>query len=101
MVDRAERRYPDFENNLHRARRPISFVCVHFSADFDHNIMASPCVHDPVNELIVVDNREGVQFARLGEALQQGIAKARHEVDALVMRTSCCQMVGSRGSRRA
>ena len=80
----AQRRFPVFEINSHLARRPISFVCVRFSPDFEHNLLASPCVHDPLNELIVVDNREGAHFARLGEALHKGIAKAKHDLVALV-----------------
>lgn len=61
-------------------RRPISFVTVHFSDDLQHNLLRSPCIDDPFNELIVVDNRGNLRFDTLGKALLHGIAQARHDL---------------------
>lgn len=66
------------------ATRPISFVTAHFSGDLAHNLAMSECVHDPRNQLIVVDNRNNLFHATLGAAYEHGIAQARHELVALV-----------------
>jgi len=77
------RRYPALPER-HVARQPISFVTVHFSGDLAHNLAQSECVADPVNELVVVDNRHNLAFDTLGQALEAGIARARHDLVALV-----------------
>jgi hypothetical protein len=79
----APRRYPALPEP-HVARRPISFVTVHFSGDLAHNLARSECVADPCNELIVVDNRHNLSYDTLGQALEAGIARARHDLVALV-----------------
>ncbi|MDQ3289547.1 MAG: sulfotransferase [Pseudomonadota bacterium] len=65
-------------------QRPISFVTVHFSGDIQHNLLASECVATPINELIVVDNRENLFFSTLGAALLHGVEQAQHALVALV-----------------
>jgi Sulfotransferase family len=67
-----------------RARRPMSFVTVRFSDDFEHNLDRSSCVHDPLNELIVVDNRGNLFFDSLSAAFEEGVRRARCDVVALV-----------------
>ncbi len=64
--------------------RPISFVCVRFSDELQQNLLKSDCVHDPRNELIVVDNRQNLFFQSLGAAFNDGIGKATHELIALI-----------------
>lgn len=67
-----------------RPRRPLSLVVVHYSDDFVHNLMRSPCVADPLNELVVVDNRGNVHFDTLSQAIIAGLARARHDLVAVV-----------------
>lgn len=77
------RRYPRFDP-VASATRSLSFVTVRFSDDFVHNLAISPCVRDARNELIVVENRGNVFHRTLSEALCAGIARARHDLIALV-----------------
>ncbi|SFE41426.1 sulfotransferase [Roseivivax sediminis] len=84
MTGTAGRQLPALPRDLPAPTRPISFVCVRYSAEFTHNLRASGCVHDPMNELVVVDNRRNIFFPTLGAALVHGIGKARHDLVALV-----------------
>jgi hypothetical protein len=88
MADRGStaqaRRYPVIASGLPEPPRPLSFVCVAFSGEFQHNLDRSACVHDPRHELIVVDNREDIFFVTLGQALNDGIDRARHDLVVLV-----------------
>lgn len=65
-------------------QRPISFVCVRRSPDFVDRALTSFCIHDPLNELIVVDNRFGVFHPNLTQAMNIGIARARHDLIILL-----------------
>jgi hypothetical protein len=65
-------------------RRPVSFVTVWFSDEIHHNVEKSPCVHDPMNEFIVVDNRGNAFHDNLGRAMVEGLARARHDLVAFV-----------------
>jgi hypothetical protein len=66
------------------ARRPLSLVVVHYCDDLAHNLLRSPCVADPLNQLVVVDNRGNVHFDTLSQAILAGLARARHELVAVV-----------------
>lgn len=79
-----ERTFPVIPKPSGPATRPISFVCVHFCDDLEHNLLKSPCVHDSLNQLIIVDNRQNVFFETLGKALVHGMQQARHDLIALV-----------------
>ena len=74
------RELPEIDQGLPAPTRPISFVCVRFSDEFEHNAMVSDCVHDPLNEFIVIDNRSNLYFQTLGQAMNAGIEQARHEL---------------------
>lgn len=78
------RRFPKIEKGLPSPARPVSFICVRFSGEFEHNIWQSECVHDERNEFIVVDNRANAHFATLGQAICAGIDKAHHELLVIV-----------------
>lgn len=88
MGNKIERRvtriYPEIEAEIHYSKVPISFVCVRFSDEFEHNIVKSQCVHDPLNELIVVDNRQNLYFDTLGQAINHGLAQATNELIVVV-----------------
>jgi hypothetical protein len=57
-----------------------SFVVVRFSTEYDHNFHQSDCAHDPENEVVLIENRGNLRFPRLGEALNEGIEQAQHEI---------------------
>lgn len=78
------RTYPVLPTDLPPAQTPISFVCVRFSGDFEHNILASECVHDPLNQFIVVNNENNLFFPTLCQAMQHGIDQAEHDLIAVV-----------------
>lgn len=78
------RQYPIIQNGLPTPRRPISFVCVRFCDEFDHNISKSECVHNPANEFIVVENTQNLFFQTLGQAVNHGIAEAKHDLICVV-----------------
>ena len=62
----------------------MSFVVVHFSDDYFHNILRSECVHRPLNELITIDNRQNLRHDNLSQAINAGIARATHDIVAIV-----------------
>jgi len=80
----SQRHYPIIPANLQAATWPISFICVKYSDEFDHNILVSECIHDEMNEFIVVDNRSNVFFETLGQAINHGISQARNELIVFV-----------------
>jgi Sulfotransferase family len=67
-----------------RPERPITFVTVLFSGEFDHNLARSSCIREPMNQLVVVDNRGNVFFDSLSAALQDGVRRARHDLVVFV-----------------
>ncbi len=79
-----EREYPKIEEALTKAVRPISFVCVRFSDEYDHNLATCDVVHDPMNQFILVDNSQNLHFPTLGAAIRHGIAQAKHDLIAVV-----------------
>ncbi len=81
---RALRSYPEFDKSLPAPTRPISFVCVRFCDDFLHNLATSPAVHDPMNQLIVIDNTANLSFDTLSAAMCAGLKQARHDLVAFV-----------------
>jgi hypothetical protein len=66
------------------ATRPLSIVTVHFSGDLEHNLLRSPCVADPLNQLVRVDNVGNIHFDTLSQAIQSGLDQARHDLVAVV-----------------
>lgn len=82
-VTTSARRLPSFAAGG-APRRPISFVTVHYSGDLRHNLDRSACVHDPLNELVVVDNRGNVFFDTLSAAIREGASRARHDLVVFV-----------------
>ena len=78
------REYPSCCANNPVPTRPISFVCVRFCAEIDHNLLKSTCVHDPLNQLVIIDNTQNLFFPNLGAALNAGINQAQHDLIALI-----------------
>jgi len=78
------RRYPKISVGIPEPTRPISFICVKYSNYFQHNILTSECIHDDLNEFIVVDNRSNIFYQTLGEAINAGIAQAHHDLLVIV-----------------
>ena len=64
--------------------RPLSIVTVHFSGDLEHNLLRSPCVADPLNQLVRVDNVGNIHFDTLSQAIQSGMDRACHDLVAVV-----------------
>ena len=60
--------------------RPISFVVVRFSEEFDHNIAASRCFSASLNQLVVVDNTATLRHSSLPVAINVGLDRAEHEL---------------------
>jgi hypothetical protein len=79
-----QRKYPTIPTNLEQPHRPVSFICVKYSDEFHHNISTSECVLDALNEFIVVDNRSNIFFQTFGQAVNAGIAQARHDLLVIV-----------------
>jgi len=64
--------------------RPLSFVVVVFSNEYFHNLLRSTCVNDSFNQLITVENTANLSYANLSEAINAGLAQARHELLVVV-----------------
>jgi Sulfotransferase family len=77
------RQYPTLPITRKPAR-PVSFVVVHFSDDYFHNILGSEAVQDPLNQLITIDNRQNLFFDNLAQAVNTGLERAVHELIAVV-----------------
>jgi hypothetical protein len=72
---------PSFYTDAHlQPKRPISFVVVRFSDEYQHNFARSDCSTDPLNEVILVDNTSNLFFNSLSLAMAQGIAQASHDL---------------------
>ena len=84
MTDDKIRNYPKITKNLPPPTRPISFICVKFSDEFQHNIVTSESIHDNLNEFIVVDNRSDIFFQTLGQAMYTGIIQAKNDLLVIV-----------------
>ena len=78
------REYPKIPHNLANPIRPVSFICVKFSDEFEHNISQSECVHDALNEFIVIDNTANLFYPTLGQAICAGISQAQYELLVVV-----------------
>lgn len=79
-----ERQYPKMPKDLPEPVRPISFVCIRFSDEFEHNILQSECIHDELNQFIVVDNRLNLYYPTLAQAINAGIEQAVHDLIVVV-----------------
>lgn len=78
------RDFPIIAPPLKPPTRPISFVVVKFSDEFEHNFALSPCAVDPLNQTVVIDNTANLFYANLSAAINAGIAAAEHELIAIV-----------------
>lgn len=78
------REYPEISENFTTPIRPISFVCVKYCNEFQHNILKSECIHDPLNEFIVVDNTSNLFFTSMAQAILEGANKAKHDLIVVV-----------------
>jgi len=76
--------YPKIKAGLPSPIRPISFICVKYSDEFQYNIATSECIHYDLNEFIVVDNQSDVFFNTLGQAINAGISQARNDLLVIV-----------------
>ena len=79
-----KRDYPVIPDTYAQPVRPVSFVCVKYSGEYFHNLLKSTCIDSSQNQLITVDNTQNVFFSTLGEAINEGIAQAEHELIAVV-----------------
>ena len=80
----AERNYPVIQSNLPAPAQPVSFICVRFSEEYNHNILKSDCIHAPLNQFITIDNRCNAFFDTLGQAINAGIEQAQHDLLVIV-----------------
>lgn len=79
-----QRQYPVCAIDGEPAQRPMSFVVVRFSSEFEHNFEPSRCAGNPLNEVIVVDNTANLFFDNLSSAIRHGIERATNELVAVV-----------------
>lgn len=80
----SNRTYPKLPGAGRSPNRPISFVVVRFSGEYEHNFLRSECVSSQFNEVIEVDNRGNLFFDNLSEAMLHGVSRARHDLIAFV-----------------
>ena len=78
------RTYPVIPPGLPSAKRPISFICVRFSGDYEHNILLSDCIYNPLNQFITVDNRSNLFFPNLCSAINSALPNVMHDLVAVV-----------------
>ena len=78
------RQFPVIPKSDRQPSRPISFVVVRFSKEIDHNIMISPCVHNPINQLIIVDNTSNIHYDSLSGAINSGLEQAENDLVVIV-----------------
>ena len=78
------RKYPEIDKKFTAPTCPISFVCVKYSNEFEHNILKSECIHDKLNEFIVVDNTCNLFFSSMVQAILEGTSKAKHDLVIVV-----------------
>ena len=78
------RRYPVIDDDPNSSQVPVSFVVVRFSDDYEHNILRSPCVSKPVNQLVTVDNRRGLRYDTLSAAINAGLDRTEHDLIVVV-----------------
>lgn len=76
----AARRYPVLAELPGQQVRPVSFVVVRFSGEYEHNILRSECVSSPEHQLVSIFNVGNLAHGRLGEAINAGLDQARHEI---------------------
>ena len=80
MSDQEARQYPVLDRPAGDAVRPLSFVVVHYSDELFQNLLRSDCVHDPLNQLVTIDNRQNLFFESLSKAINAGIDRSQHEL---------------------
>lgn len=78
------RKFPVVPSLNNTPQRPISIISVRFSDEFEQNIACSPCAANPLNQLITVDNTANVFYYSLSEAINEGLAKAKHDLLVVV-----------------
>lgn len=78
------RQYPRLPRLLLPPRRPISFVVVRFSGEYQHNFALSSCPRRHGNQVVEVDNVANLSHDNLSRAISHGISLARHDLIAVV-----------------
>ena len=63
---------------------PISFVVIRFSGEYQHNFLKSESVHEPLNEVIEVDNTSNLYYDNLSQAISVGLEKAQNDIIAVI-----------------
>lgn len=84
MQDGRPRSLPSLSALPHQRLRPITFVTVHQSGEYQHNILTSECVRRAPHQLVTVDNRARLLFENLGRAVNFGLEQASHEIIVVV-----------------
>ena len=80
----ASRRYPVIPTITAPATLPVSFVIVRFSDEYLHNFLKSECAHDPLNEVIEIDNTSNLYFDNLSQAILAGLDRAHNDIIVVV-----------------
>jgi|GEM_PF-839049 len=78
------RQFPVIPKTDRQPSRPISFVVVKFSDEIKHNILISPCVSNPLNQLVIVDNTSNIHYDSLSVAINDGISQAVNDIIIVV-----------------
>ena len=67
-----------------RPSRPISFIVTWCTDELRYNLLASTCVGDPANQLVVVDNRDHLAYRVRAAAINAGVRAAIHDLLVIV-----------------
>ncbi len=75
---------PRIEEPFGRPSRPISFIVTWCTDELRYNLLASTCVGDPANQLVVVDDRDQLAFRVRAAAINAGVRAAIHDLLVIV-----------------
>jgi len=78
------RQFPNIKKSNRLPKIPLSFVVVHFSDEYEQNILASSDVNNQLNELITIDNFCNLNYDSLAHAMNAGIKKSANEIIVIV-----------------
>ena len=78
------RQFPKIKKSNRLPESQLSFVVVHFSNEYEHNILASSCVNYKFNQLITINNFSNLNYDSLAHAMNAGIEKSENEIIVIV-----------------
>ncbi len=76
--------YPQIADIAVEVTLPISFVVIRFSDEYRHNFLKSTSAHDPLNEVIEVDNSSNLYYDNLSQAIAAGLEQSKNDIIAVI-----------------